>query len=149
MKFFKSHKKLWITLGIIFLIIIMGLLLYFRFSPDSKKNLYGNRLDDIEKYSIDENRMNDMIARAQEFVGIESVSYHTQGRIVYINVTVSADFLKEQAVQYANTTLEYFTDEEKSYYDFQIIFVCNSESEIYPIMGAKHKTAETYVWKQE
>ena len=111
--------------------------------------MYGNRLEDIEKYPIDDARMNEMITRAQEIEGIQSVNYHLQGRIIYINVKVTSDLPKDQAIQYANTTLEYFTDEQKTYYELQIIFYSDEESEIYPIMGSKHKTADTYKWKQE
>ncbi len=149
MDFVKSHKTLCIVIGIVLVIIVVAIILYTKLSPDSKKDLYGNRLTDIEKYPIEKTRMDDMIARAGEIEGIQSVNYNIKGRLVNIVVNCSVDLPKDQAVQYATTTLEYFTEEEKAYYDIQIFISCDEESEIYPIIGYKHKTTDTYIWKQE
>lgn len=159
MKFIKSHKNLFIIIGIVLVVALAAIIIYIKFSPDSKKDLYGNRLTDIEKYQIEESRMKDMIARADEIEGIESVSYNIKGRLVNIIVKCSRDLPQEQAMEYANVTLEYFTEEEKAYYDIQIFLIadkkvcddenCEEEIEIYPIIGYKHKTTGTYVWKQE
>lgn len=149
MNFIKTHKTLCIILGIIVLLIIAFIILFIKFSPNSSKDLYGNRLAGIEKYPISEERIQNMCKDAEQVEGIQSLSYNLRGRLINLIVKVNVDLSKENAIQYANKTLEYFSEEEKAFYDFQIFFQTDGESEIYPFIGAKHKTSNTYVWKQE
>lgn len=149
MKFIKMHKTVCTILGIVVLLAIVLIVIIIKLSPNSALNLYGNRLAGIENYSISEDRIQNMRKDAEQVEGIQSFSYNLKGRRIDLIVKVNADFSKEAAIQYANKTLEYFSDDEKSYYDLQIFFHTEEESEIYPIIGAKHKTSSTYVWKQE
>lgn len=149
MKFIKTHKVICIIIGIMILMLIAGLVIFIKLSPDGKKNAFGNRLTGIENYPINEESMKNMMTEALQVEGIQAINYNVKGRTVNILVTVVEQMSKENAIAYANKTLEYFTDEIKSYYDIQIFISTDTESEIYPIMGYKHKTRDTYVWKQE
>ncbi len=147
MKFIKSHKTLFIVLAVIVILLITIIVLFLKLSPDSRKNAYGNRLVDIEKYPIDQERMQAMsIEFATNLEGVQSVNYTVNGRRINITMKLGAAVPKDIAIQYANKTLEYFTDEVKSYYDIQIFVSTDEESEIYPMIGSKHKTKDTYVW---
>lgn len=147
MKYIKSHKTLFIVLAVLIILLIAGIVLFLKLSPDSSKDAYGNRLVDIEKYPIDQERMQ---AMSTEFTtnleGVQSVNYTVNGRRINITMKLGAAVPKDIAIQYANKTLEYFTDEIKSYYDIQIFLSTDEESEIYPMIGSKHKTRDTYVW---
>ena len=56
---------------------------------------------------------------------------------------------EETAKNYANKILENLSDDVKSYYDIQVLVDSdNEESEVYPIIGYKHKTTDMFVWKQ-
>lgn len=150
MKFIKSHKTLCIILAIVFILLIAGIVLFIKFSPDTHKDVYGNRLVDIEKYPIDQERLQVMSTEfATNLEGVQSVNHNIKGRRINITIKLGASVPKDIAIQYANKTLEYFTDEVKSYYDIQIFLLTDEESEIYPMIGYKHKTSSTYVWKQE
>ncbi len=150
MKFIKSHKTLCIILAIVAILLIAGIVLFIKFSPDTNKDVYGNRLVDIEKYPIDQERLQVMSTEfATNLEGVQSVSHNIKGRRINITLKLGASVPKDIAIQYANKTLEYFTDEVKSYYDIQIFLLTEEESEIYPMIGYKHKTSGTYVWKQE
>ncbi len=147
MKYIKSHKTLFIVLAVLTILLIAGIVLFLKLSPDAGKDVYGNRLTDIEKYPIDQERMK---AMSTEFTtnleGVQSVNYTVNGRRINITMKLGATVPKDIAIQYANKTLEYFTDEIKSYYDIQIFLSTDEESEIYPMIGSKHKTRDTYVW---
>lgn len=149
MKFIKAHKALWVILGLIILMLIVGLVIFIKLSPDAGKDSYGNRLAGIENYPISEEKIKTMQTEAEQIEGIQTLSYILNGRRIDLIVKVDAELSKERAIEYANKTLEYFSDEEKAYYDFQIFFKTEGESEVYPIIGYKHKTSGTYVWKQE
>lgn len=149
MEFIKQHKKLCIILGIVLIFIILGILFIRLLSPDLSKNLYGNRLSGINQVKIKEDRMKSMDTEMKQLEGVTSVTYDLHGKLVNLIVTVDANLSKDKAKEYANKTLEYFKEEEKKYYDIQIIFVTKEDSETYPMMGYKHKTSDQYVWKQE
>ena len=148
-KFIKSHKTLLIIIGIVLLILFAGILAYLKLSPDSKKDLYGNRLDGIEEHPIEEKNINNMQSEMKEMEGIISVSYNLKGRLINIIIKIDPGVLKDTAIYYANKSLEYFPEEEKAYYDIQVFLLAEGESEIYPMIGYKHKTSNGLVWKQE
>ncbi len=131
------------------ILLIIGIVLFVKLSPDASKDVYGNRLVDIEKYPIDEERIQTMNTEFLTLDGIQSVNHNIKGRRINITLKLDASVSKDVAIQYANKTLEYFTDEIKSYYDIQIFLMTEEDSEIYPMIGYKHKTSSTYIWKQE
>ena len=62
---------------------------------------------------------------------------------------VANDTALEVSKGYANKTLSYFTAEQKEYYDIQVLIKSDSEeSEVYPIIGAKHKTSTAFIWTE-
>lgn len=148
-KFIKSHKTLLIIIGIILLMILAVVLTYLKLSPDSKKDLYGNRLEEIEKHPIEETSVSNMQSEMQEMEGITAISYNLKGKLINIIITLDPAVLKDTAVWYANKSLEYFSEDVKTYYDIQVFLLTDGESEIYPMIGYKHKTSSGLVWKQE
>ena len=70
-----------------------------------------------------------------------------EGRLINITIKVSDDVGVDTAKEYANKSLEYFSDKEKEYYDIEIILSSvNNNSEVYPLFGYKHKTSTSIVW---
>ena len=62
---------------------------------------------------------------------------------------VEDDLAVSEAKNYADKVIEHFSEDLKSYYDIQILIDSNNnESENYPIVGYKHKTSDSLVWKQ-
>ena len=138
MKFIKKHKIEFIALLVMIIICVLG---YFAVKPllGNDSNKYGNRLDGIEEVKISDEQINKMISELEDKKDINSVKYDLQGRLIYIILEVSKG--------YANKILEYFDDSQKSYYDIQVIVKSDSEeSEVYPIIGSKHKTSTSFVW---
>ncbi len=146
MKFIKKHKIEVIAVLIIFIICILS---YFAIKPllGNDSNKYGNRLDGIENVKISDEQINKMIKELEDKKDIKSVKYNLEGRLIYIIVEVSNETAVDVSKGYANKILEYFDDEQKSYYDIQVIVKSDSsESEVYPIIGSKHKTSTGFVW---
>lgn len=150
MKFIKKHK---VGIISIIVIIIIGILTYFAlksmFIIGNDKGKYGNRLDGIENVQIENETVDKLIKEMEETKDINSVKYNLQGRLIYIIMEVSNDTAVEVSKGYANKLLAYFTDEQKEYYDIQVLIKSDSEeSEVYPIIGAKHKTSTAFVWTE-
>ena len=146
MKFIKKHKIEFIALFTIIIICILG---YFAVKPllGNDSNKYGNRLDGIENVKITDEQVKKLTSEMEENKDIKSIKYDLQGRLIYIILEVSNETAVDVSKGYANKILNYFDDEQKTYYDMQVIIKSDSEeSEVYPIIGAKHKTSTSFIW---
>ena len=151
MKFIKKHKMAIIA---IFVTIIICILTYFTlksmFIFGNGSDKYGNRLDGIEEVLITNEQVQKLTNEMSEIKDIISIKYDLKGRLVYIIIEVSNETAIEVSKGYANKILSYFDDNQKEYYDFQVMIKSDSkESEVYPIIGAKHKTSTGFVWTEK
>lgn len=148
MEFIKKHKTICI-IAVVILLVFIGLYLFIRkLSPDARKNLYGNRLEGIEKVKINTDRVDSMILELKKVDGIKDVKYNIKGRLINITLKVIKDLDVNKAKEYSTKTLEYFGEKEKKYYDMQIFIISEEENENYPFIGYRHKTRQEFVWKQ-
>ena len=154
MKFIKKHKmainkKLVMFIALIFILLICLLLMKSIFFPGNVSK-YGNRLDGIEEVLITNEQVQKLTNEMNEIKDIKSIKYDLKGRLVYIIIEVSNETAIEVSKGYANKILSYFDDNQKEYYDFQVMIKSDSkESEVYPIIGAKHKTSTGFVWTEK
>lgn len=146
-KVIKENKILFVLTLIILLSLIaigFGLISYF-YKDDGDK--YGNRLDGIENYPVNENAEADIKALYES--GVESVSVDIKGKIIYVIIDVSNGVSKADAQGYAIKALDVFSDEVKGFYDIQFMITCKNSSEettMYPMMGSKHSGNTQVVW---
>lgn len=150
MKFFKKHKLLCIIALVVILLIIFVYLILRQFMPDLSKSEYGNRLSGISSIKISNTNISKLEDDIKTLDNVKKVEYDLKGRLINIVIDVSNDVSLDTAKDYANKSLEYFSEEEKAYYDIQVFITCsdNNDSEIYPVIGYKHKTSSNLVWKQ-
>lgn len=148
MKKLKKHKIKLILLFVFFLLMVFAVigiinLLY----PNSKKNIYGNRLEGIENYNIDNNKLNSVNSVLNEKDEVIKVKSNLSGKIINFTITVSPETAVDSSKALTDIILENFDDEEKKYFDFQV-FIINedSEKELYPIIGYKHFLSLNFVW---
>lgn len=147
MDFIKKHKLLVIVFSfILILLIIIGILLK-TLLVDNSKDEYGNRLSGMEDVIISKKTSSKLETELKKIDEVSDVSYRLQGRLVYVNLTFNEEVSLETSKEIGAKVLEYFSDEEKAYYDIQVILNSkNKESEEFPKIGYKHKTSETIVW---
>ena len=142
-----KHKKL-IVLSIIgIILIIVAILILKMFLEPDNEPIYGNRLSNINNYKI----ANENITNLKTDIGaldlVDKVTYNLEGKLINIIITVDDTLTLDIFKEYANKTLEYFTAEEKAYYDIQIYGESkNDESAVYPVIGYKKNTKETIKW---
>lgn len=148
MKFVRKHKILIVFLVVVILMVIAGVTLYKVLAPDLHKDTYGNRLDGIEQYQIKD----DVISLLKQDLTtrdfIKSVDYHKKGKILNFMVDVTSVVDIATAKSIADVIVSQFSEEERSFYDFQVFVTCSEieESEIYPMIGYKHKSSAVFVW---
>ncbi len=147
MKFIKKHTNLVVSIMIIVL-LVAGLLILKEFlSPAENKAIYGNRLAGRKKVQISK----DTIGSAESSLSDEATSTKIRiaGRIIEVNIIISADKSLEDAKNMAPKVMENFSDAEKKYYDFQFFISKEGESNQFPIIGYKHHTKEAISWTKD
>lgn len=149
MEFFKRNKVT-VIIGTIFLVIMIaaGIALVKLVYPDSKKDLYGNRLDGIEEVLIEDVKIEEIKQSLTDTGKVNTVTYDLKGRLVNFIVDVKKDIDKVTSRALTDKILTSFTEEQKNFYDFQVFLtsVEDETSEIYPMIGYKHKTTVNFVW---
>lgn len=148
MEFIKKNKIL-VSLLVIAIVFFAAIMIIIFSNLSIGNNEYGNRLDDIEKYPISDEAINEIKTDISSYEKVTSVSYNLEGKLANFILTVDDSLEEETAKNYANKILENLSDDVKSYYDIQVLVDSdNEESEVYPIIGYKHKTTDMFVWKQ-
>jgi len=158
MKDFIKRYKYFLIVGLfilIFLIVIIILAKDMFFS--SNGDVYGNRLDGISEYEVSK----EDIAKVEEEITkeekVNSAKVRVQGKIIYITIDYVADISIDNAKEIATKSLQNFSDEIKSFYDFQYLLTQeenedeeeNSDEETikpFPSMGSKNISSTTIVW---
>jgi len=147
MKFISKHKFAIFTIIMLLILIVLGLALFRFLVPNYEADEYGNRLKGISDYKIEKSRVNEMKTAIGENESVESVSYLLEGRLIDITIKVKDETERDAAKSLADQAVGYFSDEQKGFYDIQVLISSNNdESEKYPIIGYKHKTSGSLVW---
>lgn len=148
MKFIQKHKTTFIILAIFLILMVFAFigvkeLLY----PNLRKSLYGSRLDGIEQFNVNEDRLNKVKDKLLKEEAIEKVNSNLTGRIVKFFIYIKGDLDLITSHSFADKILEEFNAEEQKYFDFEVYIVSDvKDSEYYPIVGYKHKTSTTFKW---
>ena len=143
-----KNKKAVALIALVLVLLICLILIKSVFFPGHGSK-YGNRLDEIEKYPITDEVINNIKNEISSLEKVKSINYNLEGRLINFVIKVEDDLIVSEAKNYSEKILENFSDDIKSYYDIQILIDSNiDESENYPIIGYKHKTSDSLVWKQ-
>lgn len=148
-KFVKNHKGVIIFLiAIIAIIVSMFLLARSLLLSGKEGTIYGNRLQGIEKVKLNEDTLNKIVSDIKANGQVKSASHRLEGKLLNIMIDVKKEMEIENAKKLADIILSSLAEDEKSFYDIQVIVTCNEleESETYPMMGYKHRTSATFVW---
>ena len=148
-KFFNEHKKQCIIGGIIFLAIFFIIIIWLFIVPVFSNNKYGDRLDGIEDHKISSSTIDEIENTLKENKQVSEVTYHNEGRILNFIITVSNDTKPEDAKALDDVILDKISDDDKGYYDIQILIDTEEENESYPIAGYKNKSSDYFVYGNE
>ncbi len=148
MEFIKKHRIGLIVTGVILVLVI---LMFFgiknAFFSNMGQSVYGNRLDGIEKYPIDDAVIKDIETTLKDTGNISSFKYELKGRLMNFIIEVNADVDLTTSRAFADKIAEKLSDDIRSFYDIQVYLTCSDkESELYPTIGYKHKTSVGFKW---
>lgn len=148
-KFYKEHRVFTILMAIVIVcVIIITTVLIQCFYVGNGNDKYGNRLSDIDKYPITDKRINELKDGLVVQDKVKSSSIKITGRIVYISINFETNCDLVEAESIALKFLENFSEDEKSYYDFNFTLKKDSTetSDGFIISGAKNKNGSGLVW---
>ncbi len=153
----KKLKQNKVLLALAFILIVcFGLILFVLFKYfylGGNSNKYGDRLEGIESHEIHKDLKNE-ISELYKDTKMELKSLKTNGKIIYVTFNLSEVIKVQDAKNLALKSIEKFTDDEKNFYDIQIIITCDAEdssaeSMLYPIMGYKNSSSFEVVWTRK
>ena len=147
--FFKTHKKQCMIGWIAFLVIFFLILIWLFIVPVFSNNKYGDRLDGIKDHKISSDTVKDIEDSLKENDKVTDVTYNNEGRILDFILTVSNDMSTEDAKKLGDTILDKISDDDKKYYDIQILIDTEEENDNYPIAGYKHKSEDNFTYGNE
>lgn len=114
--------------------ILVGVILYF--VGQTNKDKYGNRLNGIESIKIQDSRLSEIESKINENELVKETSIDIRGKLIYVMITLNTGKHSDSEA-IAQSSLELFSEEEKSFYDIQYI-IKNDDKEIkenFPVMG--------------
>ena len=141
-KLWRQNRVLLMLLIILFtcFIAIMVVALTFFYSKDVSS--YGSRLDDISKYEISKDFLNDYKEKILANEGVNKVTINNKGRIYYVHITFDENISLDNAKKIAESSLELFGEKNLSYYDIEF----SLRGKDFVIFGAKNSVAENISW---
>ncbi|MGE5456460.1 MAG: hypothetical protein ACM3O4_05110 [Ignavibacteriales bacterium] len=149
MKFLKKPKYKIIILVVFIIIMILAFLgIKELIYPNSSIDLYGNRLDGIEEFPIKADTVSNIKDLITETDKTNSVDYYLTGRIIKFIIDVKKDTDLVDAKSMTDSIVEKLSDKQQSFYDIEVFITSkeSKDSEVYPIIGSKHRDSLTFVW---
>ncbi len=148
MNFTTQHKIKLLLLGVFILVFIIALFVLINLLyPDSRKDVYGNRLDGINSNKVSNQTITQIKDKISTTGLVENIEYLLKGRLISFIIKVKSDIKVDESKKVVETINELLEDNIKSFYDIEVIILENKdESKNYPIFAYKHKTSEKFVW---
>ncbi len=142
--FIKNHKIITALIIIFLILLIAAIIIYqimFTYKEDSR--LYGKK--DVEISSSSKKSIEENLEKKDEF---NSVNINIVTKEITFTIDVKEDTDKKYAQNLSEDVLKELSDEEKKYYDVQIIYTCKEcqEENEYPIIGYKNNSSDGIVW---
>lgn len=144
MKFIKAHKLFFICLFIFIVLAIIAFAIlqkYIIFNGD----VYGNRLDGIKEVKLDD-KISDIEKGFMEKEDIAKSHAYVTGRILNIVNEMKSDSTIDTLKGYKDIVLQKLSEEEKKFYDIQIIYNKEGAENLYPVFGYFAKGSTDFKW---
>ena len=142
-RFYRNNRIYCILMGISFAsIILIVLALLAHFIHQNTANAYGNRLEDIKNYPVQDN-IDESKSKTQENNLVENISVEIKGKIIWFVIKVKADASLEDMQNVATSTLQYFSQENLGYYDIHYLMQREGKKGYF---GDKSASASAITW---
>lgn len=132
-----------IIILVLIIFIVLGILIYLNLFAGTKSN----RLENSKNYKLTKTEIKEVKENLNELDNVDSVDIYTNNRIIKIYLILKEDLDMDLIEEISNESVNKISKKNLKYYDVEIfIESLSKESEIYPIIGYKHKTNESFSW---
>lgn len=146
-EYIKGHKKTLILLFIYMLLIVLAFKVKDILIPDEGAEVYGTRLNEIEKYPIEDSVYTKIETELKKNENVTKVSYRVQGKIINYYVTVADKVSIADAKKIGESIPDLFDEKTLTYYSLQVwMLKDNKELNNFPIVGMKNPASSKIVW---
>ncbi len=150
MNYIKKNKYTILAILVFVLLVFVGVEIKNILVPDEGRAVYGNRLDNIEKYPISTNTFTDIETGLKENSKVVNVTNTLHGKIINLIITVTDDVTIEEAKILANSTISFFKNNELDYYSLNVyVKKLNPELNNFPIEGYKDPESKDLVFTKD
>lgn len=147
LKKINKNKNIIVAVLILVAIVVAIFIVKNTVMFDETKAIYGNRTDGIKKVQVTEKQISNIQKALKD--QSKSVKVNVEGRIININIVTKPEVDLGTAKSMADTALNEFTDEQKSYFDIEALINNESNKDQFPIIGYKHKTRGSFNWTRD
>lgn len=148
-KFYREHRIFTILMAVLLVCAVLIITVLIQcFYVGNGTDKYGDRLEGIENYEISSERQGDYESDLMENTKVKSASLSITGKIIYVKIVFETDVKLAEAKSIAQKSLDSFSDEEKSFYDFNFTLEqeATDNSEGFLIEGAHNKNGNGLLW---
>lgn len=148
-KFYREHRVFTILMAVLLVCAVLIITVLFQcFYVGNGTDKYGDRLEGIENYEISSERQGDYESTLMENTKVKSASLSITGKIIYIKIVFETDVKLAEAKSIAQKSLDSFSDEEKSFYDFNFTLEqeATDNNDGFLIEGAQNKNGNGLLW---
>ena len=145
----QDNKVLWVLLGILVVCFLaIGILFYRYFYAGTSSSKYGERLDGIESYPL-EDKFEEKIKEVYKGNSqIGDVTVTAEGKIIYITIDFKESIKVATAQDLAIKSLDTIGEKNLTFYDVQYILTYSGseENKNFPEFGSKSAKSLKVVW---
>jgi flagellar basal body-associated protein FliL len=129
---------------------VIGFLFYKYFYAGVSSSKYGNRLDGISEYKLDDSLESDIEGLYTSESSVDKVSVSVQGKIIYIMIYYKEAIKTDKAKTLASKALDKIGKENLTFYEVQYIlsYSGKDENKNFPIFGTKNANSLKVVWSK-
>lgn len=144
MTFIRKHKFA-IVVSIIFIIVLLAIIFsLIRILSEDENDKYGKRIAGIENVKITDSRIDNVKGKILDDQNINKITFRLDGKLVKFFIEVKKDAVELNVESILNIIIDKFTEEEKSFYDFEVFITCEEKQKLYPMIAYKHRNNQVF-----
>jgi len=145
-KWIKRNTGLFIILMLTLVLVVFIAIIFAKLLMGKSSDKYGSRLEGIEEVRISSDTYDSVKDEVTKTEKVEDVSVRLQGKIVYTTIVLKEKTTVKDAKKIASNTLNNYSDEELSFYDFSFFLKWEKEDADKVITGNKHHDLDSITW---
>ena len=148
-KFIKNNKVTAVAFIICVIFVILVFAVKLTFFPNEGTAIYGDRLDGIEEFEINDDEQDKIISSLEGKDEVKKVETDIKGRTLNVLITVNDDVELDPAKALTSSITDTLDKEQLGFYDIQVFISKDNDDARFPIIGYKHQDKDEFSWTKD